>query len=88
MTKEVERAIRELPPGAYRVVRGLERAGLLRAAGGGTELAFAPRWLADRTLALAEERAVRGDPHEWGGAVFQRRGAGRIARRRGARLTR
>jgi hypothetical protein len=84
--KELELALRELPPGAFRVVRSLERAGLLRHAHGDL-LKLAPRWLAERTLELSRLALVRGTPEGWGQALLSPRSAGPVLRAVLARAT-
>jgi hypothetical protein len=68
--KELERALRELPPSAFRAVRTLEQAGLLRRRHGTDALALAPTWLARRAVAIAHQRTAAGVPREWGEALL------------------
>jgi hypothetical protein len=78
--RELERALRDLPPGAFRLVRALERAGLLRRTGDGDALMLAPRWLARRSIEEARALLVQGPPGEWGEALLAPRGAGEVMR--------
>jgi hypothetical protein len=65
-----ERAARKLPPGAFRVIRCFERAGLLETTAGDA-LKLGPRFVA-RTL-LSESMAALGSaaPSEWGAALLE-----------------
>jgi hypothetical protein len=78
--KELERALRDLPPGAFRLVRALERAGLLRRTEDGDALVLAPRWLARRAIEEARALLVQGEPSEWGEALLEPRGAAEMMR--------
>jgi hypothetical protein len=69
--KEVERALREVSPGAFRIVRTLERAGLLRGPHGGDTFALAPRWLGRSLVERARHRIVERSPVEWGRALLE-----------------
>jgi hypothetical protein len=69
---DVERAARRVPPGAFRVVRGLEAAGLLRARSEDT-LALAPRFLAAVLRREALRDLLAGSALEWGEALLRPR---------------
>lgn len=84
--KELERALRDMSPGAFRVVRTLERAGLLRRTHGDL-LALAPRWLAKRWSDGARLELVQGSPEGWGEAMLAPRSAGPTLRAVLARAT-
>lgn len=66
---ELERAARKLPPGAFRVVRSLERAGLLEPAG--DLLKLGPRFVARSLLAEAVATLASASPIEWGTALIE-----------------
>lgn len=66
---ELERAARKLPPGAFRVVRSFERAGLLEPAG--DLLKLGPRFLARTLLAEAVAELASASPIEWGTALVE-----------------
>ncbi|HEY6729152.1 MAG TPA: hypothetical protein VI197_34315, partial [Polyangiaceae bacterium] len=69
---DLAKAAKRMPPGAYRVVRGLERAQLLRPAAAGL-LKLAPRWLGVSAVREARRQLLRGSPVEWGEALLNRR---------------
>lgn len=69
---DLAKAAKRMPPGAYRVVRGLERAQLLRPTAGGL-LKLAPRWLGVSAVREARRQLLRGSPVEWGEALLNRR---------------
>jgi hypothetical protein len=66
--KELETALQKLQPGAFRVVRALRSAGLLRANGEG--LSFAPHWLAGVLEAQAFESLLESPAFHWGEALL------------------
>jgi len=67
---DVERAARKLPPGAFRVVRSLEQAGLLESTA--TEsLKLGPRFLARTLLSDAVHALSQASPSEWGAALLE-----------------
>ncbi|MCA9596997.1 MAG: hypothetical protein KC776_26965 [Myxococcales bacterium] len=71
---DVDKAARRIPPGAFRIVRGLRAARILVPVDD-ERLAVAPHWLAR----AAERDAIRGllgaSPFEWGEALLGRRTA-------------
>lgn len=78
--RELERAARRAPPGAYRIVRALQRAGLLTppphpGAPERGELAFGPRWLVVLTRQRALRRLAQAAPVTWGEALLRRHAA-------------
>ena len=77
--EELERSMRELPPGGFRVVSTLERAGLLRRAGPDS-LALGPRWLARWLEEDALGAIVEAKPENWGEALLLAPGAPAVAR--------
>ncbi len=76
---DIEKAARLVPPGAYRIVRALSRAGLLQPVGGGDELALRPRWFARTLLLEARQSLVEGSAFEWGEALLSRHAAAGVA---------
>jgi hypothetical protein len=74
--KELESALHKLQPGAFRVVRALRAAGLLRQQGQG--LSFAPHWLGRVLEAAAFEHLIDGSAFHWGEAMLSARTASRI----------
>ncbi|HVU05268.1 MAG TPA: hypothetical protein VHE30_26150 [Polyangiaceae bacterium] len=70
--REVERALRETSPGAFRVVRSLERARLLRKEGAGHELSVAPRVVARIAHERAKTAVISGSPEGWGEVLLGR----------------
>ncbi|MEB2310733.1 MAG: hypothetical protein OZ928_02740 [Polyangiaceae bacterium] len=85
---DVERAAREVPPGAFRVVRALRGAGLFEPLPGSTRERLRPRWLARVVDELARRELVRGSPFEWGEALLHEHGAAGVARELAARVRR
>ncbi len=71
---DVDKAARRIPPGAFRIVRGLRAARVLVPAGG-DNLAVAPHWLARAAERDAVGSLLRGSPFEWGEALLGRRTA-------------
>jgi len=69
---DLAKAAKRMPPGAYRVVRGLERAQLLRPTENGL-LKLAPRWLGVSAVREARRQLLRGSPVEWGEALLNPR---------------
>ena len=69
--RAVERALREAPPGAYRLVRALVDARLLAERGPG-RLSVAPEFLKYAALARARDALVReASPFAWGEALLR-----------------
>ncbi len=69
--RDLERALSKAPPGAYRIVRALVDAGLLRERELGS-LAVCPEFLKHAALALAEEQLVNeASPFSWGEALLR-----------------
>jgi hypothetical protein len=69
--KELDRALRDLPPGGYRVVSTLESAGLLRPSGPDRRLSLGPRFLATLVGHEAMRALVHGSAFEWGEALLE-----------------
>ncbi|RYZ03707.1 MAG: hypothetical protein EOO73_27000 [Myxococcales bacterium] len=67
---DLERAARKLPPGAFRVVRCLEQAGLLEPVGDDA-LQLGPRFVARTLLSEAVDALVQASPIEWGTALLE-----------------
>lgn len=76
---DIEKAARLVPPGAYRIVRGLTRAGLLEPVGD-DKLALGPRWLSRAMIVEAQASLVAGSPFEWGEALLSPYAAADLAR--------
>lgn len=69
-TADLERAAKKLPPGAFRVIRSLEQAGLLEATSG-DRLKLGPRFVARSLLAEAVAALASSSPIEWGTALLE-----------------
>jgi len=82
--RELERSLHELPPGSFRMIQALERAGILVMEEDG-RLLLGPRWLALHAMARAREELAAGLPEEWGEALLGRAGAADMAGRIQAR---
>ena len=85
---DIEKAARKIPPGAFRIVRSLQRADFLRtvandAAGGvapEAHLAFGPRWFSNALRLDATRALIGGSPSEFGEALLRGHAAPSIAR--------
>ncbi len=88
---DIEKAARKIPPGAFRIVRALQRAELLRDTGGGaqpdTQLALGPRWFSNALRADATRALVSGAPNDFGEALLRGHAAPTIARELVQRLS-
>lgn len=82
---DVERAARKLSPGAFRIVRSLSTAGLLRPTRD-QRLEPGPRWLTRAVELEAERSLLDGSPFEWGEALLMPHAAARVAKRLSERL--
>ncbi|HVY31249.1 MAG TPA: hypothetical protein VHB79_32050 [Polyangiaceae bacterium] len=69
-TADLERAAKKLPPGAFRVIRSLEQAGLLEATSG-DRLKLGPRFVARALLTEAVAALANSSPIEWGTALLE-----------------
>lgn len=67
---DLERAAKKLPPGAFRVIRCFEQAGLLEATASGA-LKLGPRFVARTLLSEAVSALVGASPIEWGTALLE-----------------
>ena len=84
---DVQRAARRLPPGAYRIVRGLRAArNLVEVAPGAFTLR--PLWLLRIVLEEAKRELVEGSPFEYGEALLAPHAAEGIARALYSRILR
>ena len=77
--RDLEKAARKVPPGAYRIVRTLQGVGMLRAHGAPETLRIEPRWLSDALLHESRSGLVRLSPLEWGEALLRPSSAGLVA---------
>ncbi len=69
---ELERALRSAPPGAYRIVRALADARLLRTRGAQSGLEVAPAVVRQVALRHAREQLIRNSsPFSWGEALLR-----------------
>ncbi len=88
---DIEKAARKIPPGAFRIVRALQRAELLRDIGSGaqpdTQLALGPRWFSNALRADATRALVSGAPNDFGEALLRGHAAPTIARELVQRLS-
>ena len=67
---DLERAARKVPPGAFRVIRSFEQAGLLETADD-DRLKLGPRFVARTLLSEAVAALTSASPHEWGAALLE-----------------
>lgn len=84
---DIEKAARKIPPGAFRIVRSLQRAEFLRgvasdSSGGPPEahLAFGPRWFSNALRLDATRALISGSPNDFGEALLRGHAAPSIAR--------
>jgi hypothetical protein len=84
---DIEKAARKIPPGAFRIVRALQRAEFLRDAlrdrGGEApeaRLALGPRWFSNALRADATRALVSGSAEDFGEALLRGHAAPTIAR--------
>ena len=84
---DIEKAARKIPPGAFRIVRSLQRAEFLRGVvndGGGeppeAHLAFGPRWFSNALRLDATRALINGSPNDLGEALLKGHAAPSIAR--------
>jgi hypothetical protein len=76
--RDLERAARELPPGAFRVLRALTRLGVLANAGE-DRLALRPHWLVSALTVEAVEKLSRAAASDFGEALLRPHAAPRVA---------
>jgi hypothetical protein len=74
---DIERAARQMSPGAFRIVRTFRDAGILVETSDG-ELGIRPRWLAAAVLGSARRNLLDGSPFEWGEAILRGHSAARV----------
>ncbi|HKO49729.1 MAG TPA: hypothetical protein VJV79_18495 [Polyangiaceae bacterium] len=92
---DIEKAARKIPPGAFRIVRALQRADLLRDATSqsGTNsapeprLAFGPRWFSNALRLDATRALVSGSTNDFGEALLRGHAAPSVARELVQRLS-
>ncbi len=84
--RDLEKAARKVPPGAFRIIRTLQAVGLLRAHGSPDALRIEPRWLSRAVLEETRSALVRLSPFEWGEALLRTSSADLVARSLHARL--
>ena len=85
---DIEKAARKIPPGAFRIVRALQRADLLRSGFRATEggdtaeshLALGPRWFSNVLRLDATRALISGAPTDFGEALLKGHAAPSIAR--------
>ncbi len=70
--RDLERALRDVPPGAYRIVRALVEARLLRERAATPGLTLCPEFLKHASLAQATQQlVVEASPFSWGEALLR-----------------
>ena len=92
---DIEKAARKIPPGAFRIVRALQRAELLREttsqvrsnATPDARLAFGPRWFSNALRADATRALVSGSTNDFGEALLRGHAAPSVARELVQRLS-
>ncbi|HYP76400.1 MAG TPA: hypothetical protein VER12_10605 [Polyangiaceae bacterium] len=92
---DIDKAARKIPPGAFRIVRALQRAELLREAtsqapanpSNETRLTFGPRWLSNVLRADATRALVNGSTNDFGEALLRGHAASSVARELVQRLS-
>ena len=92
---DIEKAARKIPPGAFRIVRALQRAELLRDATSQAQanpapearLAFGPRWFSNVLRSDATRALVSGSTNDFGEALLRGHAAASVARELVERLS-
>ena len=92
---DIEKAARKIPPGAFRIVRALQRADLLREVTSQvpavpspeTRLSFGPRWFSNVLRADATRALVSGSTNDFGEALLRGHAASSVARELVQRLS-
>ncbi|HEY3667357.1 MAG TPA: hypothetical protein VGL19_15225, partial [Polyangiaceae bacterium] len=87
---DIEKAARKIPPGAFRIVRSLQRAELLYDASSAetdTQLVLGPRWFSNALRADATRALVSGTPNDFGEALLRGHAAPDVARELVQRLS-
>src|SRR6478736_1167994 len=92
---DIEKAARKIPPGAFRIVRALQRAELLReatsqlkpSASSEARLTFAPRWFSNALRVDATRALVSGSTNDFGEALLRGHSAPSVARELVERLS-
>jgi len=92
---DIEKAARKIPPGAFRIVRALQRAELLREAASPAnanseaeaQLTFGPRWLSNALRLDATSALVSGSSSDFGEALLRGHAAPSVGRQLVQRLT-
>ncbi len=70
--RDMQHALRDVPPGAFRVIRALRAAGLLRASQPPSGLTLCPEVLKHVSVALARRRLIaESSPFGWGEALLR-----------------
>ena len=92
---DIEKAARKIPPGAFRIVRALQRAELLREAkslpqanaASDAGLIFGPRWVSNALRLDATRALVSGSTNDFGEALLRGHAAPSVARELVERLS-
>jgi len=92
---DIEKAARKIPPGAFRIVRALQRAELLREVSSQAQassapearLAFGPRWFSNVLRSDATRALVSGSTNDFGEALLRVHAAPSVARELVQRLS-
>ena len=91
---DIEKAARKIPPGAFRIVRALQRAELLREATSQARanapearLTFGPRWFSNALRLDATRALVSGSTNDFGEALLRGHAAPSVARELVQRLS-
>ncbi len=75
-SRDLERALKSAPPGAYRLVRALVEARLLRPRGPSEALGIAPEFVKHASLVIGRQRLVaEGSPFSWGEGLLRQHAA-------------
>ena len=77
--REVNQALRRVPPGAYRIVRGLIASNVL-VPDDGENFSIHPRWLAGAVLDRATQELLSGPSQQLGAALLHPQSAGPLIR--------
>jgi hypothetical protein len=76
---DIEQTAQKFPPGAFRIVRAFQGAGILAPIAEADALVIRPRWLGRTIMVEAAQSLAKGSPFEWGEALLRRPAAPAVA---------
>ena len=76
---DIEQTAQKFPPGAFRIVRAFQGAGILAPATEADAFVIRPRWLGRTIMVEAAAELAKSSPFEWGEALLRRSSAPAVA---------